>query len=55
MERIVEFFPYLIHEYEQEKKNKHPYYIRVFEAIAAGLVCCYELENKRSKQSSRKK
>ena len=31
-------YPFLIHEFEKEKRHKHPYFIRMFEAIAAGIV-----------------
>jgi hypothetical protein len=30
-------YPFLIHELEREKKHKHPYFVRMFEAIAAGI------------------
>jgi Holliday junction resolvasome RuvABC endonuclease subunit len=31
-------YSFLIHELEKEKKHKHPYFVRMFEAIAAGIV-----------------
>ena len=30
-------YPFLIHELERERKHKHPYFVRMFEAIAAGI------------------
>ncbi len=31
-------YPFLSYELEREKKHKHPYYVRMFEAIAAGIL-----------------
>jgi RNase H-fold protein (predicted Holliday junction resolvase) len=31
-------YQFLIHQLEREKKNKHPYFTRMFEAIAAGVL-----------------
>jgi hypothetical protein len=31
-------YQFLIHQLEKEKKNKHPYFTRMFEAIAAGIL-----------------
>ena len=34
----------LCHELKKEKSNKNPYYIRMFEAVALGLVCFHKLD-----------
>jgi len=38
-------YPFLIHELEKEKKHKHPYFVRMFEAIAAGIVVFNRLDH----------
>ena len=38
-------YPFLIHELEREKKHKHPYFVRMFEAIAAGVVAFNRLDH----------
>ncbi len=35
---VASRYPFLGKELEREKKHKHPYYVRMFEAIAAGMV-----------------
>lgn len=37
-EIMAKKYPFLIHELEKEKKHKHPYFVRMFEAIAAGVL-----------------
>jgi RNase H-fold protein (predicted Holliday junction resolvase) len=39
-------YPFLIHELEREKKHKHPYFVRMFEAIAAGIVAFNRMDRK---------
>jgi hypothetical protein len=31
-------YQFLIHQLEKERKHKHPYFVRMFEAIAAGIL-----------------
>lgn len=38
-ERVVSQYPFLNHSLQKEKENKNPYFIRMFEAIALGMVC----------------
>jgi Holliday junction resolvasome RuvABC endonuclease subunit len=38
-------YPFLIHELEREKKHKHPYFVRMFEAIAAGILVFNRLDH----------
>ncbi len=42
-EMMVARYPFLVHELEREKKHKHPYFVRMFEAIAAGIATCNRL------------
>jgi len=37
-------YPDLFHELNREKKNKNPYYIRMFEAVALASVCFHQLD-----------
>jgi Holliday junction resolvasome RuvABC endonuclease subunit len=41
-ERIALDYPALIHEIKKEKRNRNPYYIRAFEAVALGIACFYQ-------------
>jgi len=43
-EMMVVRYPFLIHELEREKKHKHPYFVRMFEAIAAGILAFNRLK-----------
>ena len=40
-------YPFLAHELEREKRHKHPYFVRMFEAIAAGVVTYNRLKHQR--------
>jgi len=44
-EKMVSDYPCLIHELEKEKahKNKNPYHLRMFEAVALGAACFHNL------------
>lgn len=44
-ELVVSHYPFLIHSFDKERKNKNPYFIRMFEAIALGVVCSRRLEH----------
>ncbi len=44
-ELIVAQYPFLTHPLEKEKRNKNPYFIRMFEAIALGIVCFNQLDH----------
>ena len=37
-------YPELLFDFEKEKKNKNTYYQRMFEAVALGLACFYEVD-----------
>ncbi|OPY73240.1 MAG: hypothetical protein A4E62_00556 [Syntrophorhabdus sp. PtaU1.Bin002] len=39
-------YPFLARELEREKKRKHPYSLRMFEAIAAGLLVINRINRK---------
>jgi hypothetical protein len=38
-ERVVALYPVLAHDFERETSNVNPYHIRMFEAVALGIVC----------------
>jgi Holliday junction resolvasome RuvABC endonuclease subunit len=44
-ELIVTQYPFLGHPFEKEKRNRNPYFIRMFEAIALGFVCFRQLDH----------
>ena len=52
MEDVVSRYPFLFHELERAQNGKHPYFIRMFEAIAVGVVCCSKLESRKTKVGS---
>lgn len=43
MKRLVELFPELITYYKKELNNKHKYYIKMFEAIAAATLYSHKI------------
>ena len=43
-------YQFLIHQLERERKHKHPYFIRMFEAIAAGILAFNRINGKRKKE-----
>jgi len=45
-EIVTNRYPFLIHEFERERKHKHPYFVRMFEAIAAGILAFNRLDHK---------
>jgi hypothetical protein len=49
MEQVASRYPFLFPELQREQKSKHPYLIRMFEAIAIGVVCCNELDSRKRK------
>jgi hypothetical protein len=49
MEDVVARYPFLFHELDRARKGKHPYFVRMFEAIAVGVVCCSEFDSENSK------
>jgi len=44
-EEITSKYPVLLNELNSEKKRKNPYHIRMFEAVALGSICFYQLDN----------
>jgi Holliday junction resolvasome RuvABC endonuclease subunit len=55
MEEIAVRYPFLLSEMGREQKNKNPYLIRMFEAIATGLVCFNNLDSGKEKVGSNNK
>lgn len=39
-------YPELAHEFKREARNRNPYYLRLFEAVALGHVCLSAINNK---------
>jgi len=39
-------YQFLIHQLERERSHKHPYFVRMFEAIAAGILAFNKLDRK---------
>ncbi len=39
-------YQFLIHELERERKHRHSYFVRMFEAIAAGILALNRLASK---------
>jgi len=46
---IAQRHPFLLQDIEREEKNKNPYAIRVFEAVAMGIVCFNTLDTPNAK------
>ena len=44
-ELIVAQYPFLDSLLKKEKRNKNPYFVRMFEAIALGIVCVSQLNH----------
>lgn len=45
-EIIASKYPVLFNEFNREKDRKNPYHIRMFEAVALGSICFYQLDSK---------
>lgn len=43
-EIIIGEYPFLSNELQREKNNLNPYHIRMFEAVALGLVCLHQID-----------
>jgi Holliday junction resolvasome RuvABC endonuclease subunit len=44
-ELVVSQYSFLTHPFEKEKRNKNPYFIRMFEAVALGIICFNQLDH----------
>ncbi len=42
---VVSQYPFLTHAFDKEKRNRNPYFARMFEAIALGIVCFNQLDH----------
>lgn len=49
IDEVLTIYPILFHEYEREKRNKNPYLMRMFEAVALGIVGFNQLDNQKHK------
>ncbi len=45
-EMIALKYPELSNEFNREKNQKNPYHTRMFEAVALGSICVYQLDCK---------
>ena len=43
-EIVASVYPVLFHELHKEQRNRNPYHLRMFEAVALGIVCHQQLE-----------
>jgi hypothetical protein len=43
-EIVASLYPVLFHELRKEQRNKNAYHLRMFEAVALGIVCHQRLE-----------
>ena len=50
MEEVAARYPFLYPELENERRNRNPYLVRMFEAIALGMVCAGNLEKNRGRK-----
>jgi Holliday junction resolvasome RuvABC endonuclease subunit len=41
-EILVSRYPVLVPEFNKERENANPYYMRMFEAVALGAICSYQ-------------
>ncbi len=55
MEEVALRYPFLFNEMQREQKNKNPYLIRMFEAVALGIVCFSKLDSGMQKVAKRSK
>lgn len=44
-EHVAAEYPALAPDFRKEQANRNPYYVRMFEAVALGMVCYERLEN----------
>lgn len=54
-EKVAEKYPVLSHELNREKTIINPYYIRMFEAVALGSLCLYQLSFRRVTEEQKDK
>jgi Holliday junction resolvasome RuvABC endonuclease subunit len=52
---IASRLPDLYHDLEKEKASKNPYLLRMFEAVALGIMCFQKLDNQLTKMKRVKK
>jgi hypothetical protein len=50
MEEVAARHPVLYQELEREKKNRNPYLVRMFEAVALGTKCLNDLEESKGRK-----
>ena len=50
MDEVAARYSILFPEFETEKRNKGPYFVRMFEAVALGMKCLNDLENSKGRK-----
>ena len=50
MEGVAAIHPFLFPELEDERQNRNPYLVRMFEAVALGVRCLSEMENPKGRK-----
>ncbi len=51
MEEVAARYPFLYPELEKERRNRNPYLVRMFEAVALGMRCLSDLEKSKGRKS----
>ncbi len=52
MEEVAARYPVLFGELERERKNRNPYLVRMFEAVAVGMRCLNDLEARKGRKGN---
>ena len=50
MEGVAAIHPFLFPELDGERRNRNPYLVRMFEAVALGMRCLGEMENPKGRK-----
>ena len=50
MEGVAAIHPFLFPELDGERRNRNPYMVRMFEAVALGMRCLGEMENPKGRK-----
>jgi hypothetical protein len=51
-ETVTATYPVLAHAMQTEMNNRSPYHLRMFEAVALGIVCYEQLEALEKRQNN---
>lgn len=53
METVAAYYPFLYPELDEEKRNKNPYRVRMFEAVALGMTFAARSENMKGRKTDK--